>query len=189
MNRLPDVTWIGIAAKYGGFLGGVGYETTSGDMINLGTYDRVLFHAESLKVGLGLGGGAGAALVMALNCPNILTLCSDDYIAQKDVSVGVALGGKWSSFAKSSITTLRPLFNFGTKRFSDIIRLSRNADDIRNLGHLLYSNYAVFTQGRNEPQFICIDIPVGGYAAELSLTTSFQKFWIQDFIPSPPVSS
>ena len=35
-------TWIGFGIKYGGMLTGVGYETLTGDMINLQSFDSYM---------------------------------------------------------------------------------------------------------------------------------------------------
>lgn len=183
--NLPNVTWLGVGAKYGGFLGGVGAETISGWMMNLGTYDRVIFNVESIKFGLGLGGGAGGCLIIALNCPNPQSLVSDSYQVQGNVDVGISLGNRWGGFARSAVRHLRPLMNMGPQAVRMLIQGSRHADDVRNLGHLLYSNYSLLSQGNTTPQLITIDIPVGGFAVELSVTSSLQKFSIVDYIAAP----
>ncbi len=183
---LPNVTWIGVGAKYGGFLGGVGAETTTGWMINLGSFDRVIFNVESIKIGLGLGGGTGACLIVALNCLSPQALVTDTYEVQGNVDLGISLGNRWGGFARSAIRHLRPFMDMGPQAARMIIKGARNADDLRNLGHLLYNNYGLLTQGKSTPQLITIDIPVGGFAAELSITSSFQKFSIVEYIVAPP---
>lgn len=174
-EKLPSVTWIGVGAKYGGIIGAVGVETNSCWMVNLETFETVTLNIESIKFGLGLGGGLGGCMVIALNCPHPRVLIKDSWEAQKNIDLSVSLGARWAEFAKSSIIYLKPLIKMGPSAVKGIIEGSKRADDLRNLGHLIYGNYSLWTKGKPDPQIMVVDFPVGGYALELSVTSSLQR--------------
>ncbi len=183
-SNLAQATWIGTGIKYGGMLTGFGYETTNGWMINLATHDIVLFDQQSMKIGLGLGGGVGKVFVLALNCRNPLHLVQDSFEAQGNVDIAVSLGSRWGEFARGTFRHLRPLMNLGRESFRTLAIGAANAGHVRDVGHQVFNAYSVISSGTS-PQLICMDIPLAGAAIELSISSSIQKFRMLDYLISP----
>lgn len=162
-------TWLGIGAKYGGFLGFFGAESTQGKIFSI--YDASYRHSFSLtnaRLGLGLGGGGGLVALCVFNCPNIWQIHNT---SNNDWGVNVSLGGKWSAVVKtlSNYKFFTTVAKIGTKlRIHD----PKDLDSIRNSLHYLYNEYDVATATPGVPKVVSIDLPAG-MGVELSASYSF----------------
>jgi hypothetical protein len=156
-------SWIGLGIKGGGTLGFLGMETLEGTVTNLGfPQDSHSLNVTSIRLGIGLGGGAGYVAVMVYKCGNLMNL---NGTKTTDWSINVALGEKWDGVVKG-------LKNY--KFFSTVARIGAklskavpsDVDNIRNSMSYLYTAYDIY--GMSGPKLVTIDIPFAGVGAEVS---------------------
>lgn len=157
-------SWIGLGVKGGGTLGFVGLETMEGVVSNIGYPQHShSLNVSSIRLGAGLGGGAGLVAIMIFNCPNLMNLSGTQSL---DWSLNLALGAKWDGVVKGLKTY---------KFFATVARIGgklinatpADTDNIRNAMSYLYSTYDMV--GMSGPKLVSIDIPFAGIGAEVSL--------------------
>lgn len=164
---LERKTWLGIGGKVGGTLFVVGMEDTTGLIFNIGNPNiRAGFSLTSVRLGPGLGGGAGLTAICVFNCDNIWRLHNTQ---TTDWGVNLSLGEKWDSVVKA-------LKNM--KFFAKIARIGpklkgfkpSDIESLRNDLHYLYNAYDIASSG-GDPKVICLDTPASiGLEVSLNYT-------------------
>ena len=156
--------WIGVGVKVGGMLGLVGGEGLVGHIHNVGfPHYANTMTISGLRLGYGLGGGAGLVAIFIFNSNNPFLDFNGKSI--EDWELNVSMGEKWDD-------TLAIIKNY--KLFS-ILRRSKwilaassakNISDIRNCMSYLYTLYDLTdTSG---PKIVTVDIPFAGMGEELA---------------------
>lgn len=174
-NKFLLNTWMGIGIKHGGFLGFIGGESTNGRFFSL--YDPMAFQAgfslTNARLGIGLGGSAGAVLMMAFNCPNLWRLNGEP---ASDWGLNITMGKRWSEL----LTALQhhkmiPIVANVAKSLknspSGVLQLE-GLESCRNFLHYIYNAWDLGLMD-NKPKFMSIDIPLTGKGLEISATYSF----------------
>jgi hypothetical protein len=158
-------SWAGYGIKTGGTLAIVGVEGIAGQLFNLGDRSSGSFNMLSMRIGAGLGAGTGLCAVFAFNTPNLWSLNGKK---TKDLSLNFSIGGKWCDFFKFlTKTKYADLLVETTKQLSKTKQLNlKQAENARNIGSALYTNYDLHTASGSS--MIAIDIPGAGIGLELS---------------------
>ena len=131
-NFLERKTWLGIGGKVGGTLFVVGAEDTTGCVFNLSNPNvRAWFSLTSVRLGPGLGGGAGLTAMCVFNCDNIRRLHNTQ---TTDWGVNISLGEKWDSVVKA------------LKNMKFFAKIARIGPKLKGLSRVISSLYAmIFT--------------------------------------------
>jgi hypothetical protein len=171
------MNWFGVGVKGGGSIGPGGFETTEGYISNLG----LISHSHSinisyLRVGPGLGAGAGMCAIYVFNCMNPQNLHGK---SDSSWSINVSLGGKWSDIAK--VLGKSKLLKIVPKVIGGITKATRSeVDDLRNIGSYLYTAYELKDITRDK--VIVIDIPFAGVGLELSAQQLYGTIYIGELM-------
>lgn len=168
-------TWFGVGVKGGGSIGPGGFETMEGYITNLGMPSHShSINISYLRVGPGLGAGAGLCAIYVFNCMNPQNLHGK---TDSSWSVNVSLGGKWSDvvkfLAKSKLFQLAPKLVGGISKAS-----TYDLDSLRNIGSNLFTLYEVREYSRDK--VVTIDIPFAGVGLELSAHKLYGTIYIGD---------
>jgi len=157
-------SWLGIGVKGGGTLALVGAETLFGEVTNLGfVQDRHTITISSIRVGAGLGGGAGFVVIIVYNCANLMNL---DGTEATDWSINIALGAKWDAVAK--VLAKKQFFMTLIKLGNKFAKATPgDLDNLRNSMSYLYTCYGIASM--KGPTVVTLDIPFAGVGAELSV--------------------
>ncbi len=173
MNKYNS--WFGYGIKTGASFIIAGVEGMSGKFFNLGDLSSGSFSMLSARVGPGLGAGIGLCAVFAFNTQNLWNLHNK---TTKDVSMNFSIGGKWLEFVK--------LLKHG-KHADTLIEITKvisksqslkavHAENIRNVGSALYTNYDL--HANSGERFVAIDIPGAGVGLEMSFNCMQAKLEI-----------
>jgi hypothetical protein len=189
-------TWFGVGGKIGGVMIGAGFESTTGYLFNL---ENPAFNApftiENVRLGPGLGGSAGACVLIILNCRSVLTLHNSDVT---DWGLNVALGAKLDGLVKllrgaKEFDLLWPVARqalrvVGQMRGGTVQMAKKVAPALKGMGltpddfdkiktAVNYAWNAKNTLDRDSKPFIlALDIPGVGYGLEVSLVYTQGKF-------------
>ena len=158
-------SWSGYGIKTGGTLAIIGLEGISGQLFNLADRSAGSFNMMSMRLGAGLGAGTGLCAVFAFNTQNLWSLNGKK---TKDLCFNFSIGGKWCDYFKF-LTKMKyaDLLAKTTKQISKTKNLPlTQAEDIRNIGSALYTNYDMHTSSGTS--LVAIDIPGAGIGLELS---------------------
>ena len=175
--------WFGVGVKGGGTLGLVGFETMEGNISNLGMPSHSHgINMSYLRVGAGLGGGAGLCLIFVFNSVNPKVL---DQTNDSTWSINVSLGAKWSDAAK--VLAKSRIFQIAPKLLSGLGKATvQNMDEIRNSASYLYTMFEITQQTRDK--VVTIDVPFAGVGAELSLQKLYGTIFIDDLQMKTPTT-
>lgn len=167
--------WFGVGVKGGGSIGPGGFETMEGYISNLG----IPSHSHSinisyLRIGPGLGAGAGMCAIFVFNCMNPQNLHQK---SDSSWSINVSLGGKWSDIAKA--LSKSKLFTIAPKLVNGLGRVTLGElDEIRNISSYLFNAYELKETSRDK--VVVIDIPLAGVGLELSAHKLYGTIYIGD---------
>lgn len=172
-------TWIGYGVKVGGSAGLIGAETTDGKVCNLGYTTEVYpFNITSIRLGVGLGGGAGVVAIILFNCIVIQSL---NDTTTSDWSLNVSLGGKWSEIVKG--IRKRRFYAALARTMGDLTNASpEDITRIRNVCSYMYSAVEAEKLMPGTFSAIVLDIPAAGIGAELSLSGLFGIMTVGELI-------
>ncbi len=173
MNNFMN--WFGVGVKGGGTLGLVGFETMEGSISNLGVPShKHSLNMTYLRLGAGLGGGAGLCAIFVYNCSNPQNLHGTN---DASWSINVSLGAKWSDVVKFMAKS--KLFEIAPKLVNGFSKATKaDLDNIRNSASYLYTVYEITDQTKNK--VITIDIPFAGVGAEISAQKLYGTIYIGD---------
>jgi hypothetical protein len=166
-------TYIGVATKAGGMIM-AGAEATTGRLYNLANPGyNVLFTMNSVKFGIGAGGGIGTVLVLAYNIRKLRDLEKTNQ--GWDWGIGVDLGPVRGKALVSAISNHKGIMT--AIEMAKKMRLGQGnpalaGEDLTNLRLLGHQVYNLSKMSSAEPEMICIDLPVGGAGLELSFSFS-----------------
>ena len=167
--------WIGIGVKGGGTLFVVGAELLEGGLLRLDPPNEThSFQVFSVRLGLGLGGGAGLAVLLVFNCDNLWKLNDTDL---NDWGVNLSLGGKWDSLVKGlkNIKFFETVIKAGSK-FKNLT--PKDMETFRNAMHMFYNSYDIGTTSPGATKVIAIDVPGAGVGLEISVNYTMGKIEI-----------
>ncbi len=173
MNNFMN--WFGVGVKGGGTLGLVGFETMEGYISNLGmpSHSHAL-NMTYLRLGAGLGGGAGLCAIFVYNCSNPQNLHRKN---DASWSINVSLGAKWSDVVKFMAKS--KLFEVAPKLVNSFSKATKaDLDNIRNSASYLSTVYEITDQTKDK--VITIDIPFAGVGAEISAQKLYGTIYIGD---------
>jgi hypothetical protein len=168
-------TWFGVGVKGGGSIGIGGFETMEGYISNLGMPSHThSINISYLRMGAGLGAGAGLCAIYVFNCRNPQNLHQK---TDATWSVNVSLGGKWSDVVK--FLSKSKLFSIAPKLVSGISKASAyDLDSLRNIASNLMTMYEVTEYSKDK--VVTIDIPLAGVGLELSAQKLYGTIFIGD---------
>lgn len=172
-------TWCGVGVKGGGTLFAVGMEYLAGDLRNLGQLGELhSFQMMSVRIGPGLGGGAGYVACIVFDCLNLWNLNDTE---SSDWSINVALGGKWSEVVKglSKYKFFPTLLKIGEAAGKQTALVPADIDNLRNGASYFWTGCDIGKRG-NGPKLVTIDIPFAGVGVELSAHWTQGKIEILD---------
>ncbi|MEZ0485643.1 hypothetical protein [Fibrella aquatica] len=165
----PNTTWIGVGNKSGGIVMVAGIESVTGKLWRLDGSQSVSFSYTNARLGLGLGGTVGSAvLVAAFGCPDPATISR---INTNDWSVAFSTGSNLAGILR------------GLPRYGQMLRLARilnsglnravrvDVENLRSLGSVLYTHVDMAT-ANNEPKLITVDLPYLSASVEISASYS-----------------
>ncbi len=157
--------WIGAGVKAGGTAILARLEDTEGVVVRADTFRNARYVGiSSFRAGVGFGISGNPVVLIMFNTPDPAYF---DGQSTSDWGVNLALGASWSKMAKG-LTQYRffqiigNVAKFGWKTASP-----DDMEAIRNSLHVLYSSMAA--AGETSPNLVCIDVPVGGVGAEVSI--------------------
>lgn len=173
--------WFGVGVKVGGTLGMVGFETMEGYISNLGLPSHThSFNMSYLRLGAGLGGGAGLCLIFVFNSINPKVL---DQTNDSTWSINVSLGGKWSDVVKA--LNASKIFQLAPKLVSGLTKATKfDLDNIRNSVSYIWTTAELTQQTKNK--VVAIDVPFAGVGAELSAQQLYGTIFVGDLRISQP---
>lgn len=173
--------WFGVGLKGGGTLGVVGFETMEGSISNLGMPSHShSINMSYMRVGAGLGGGAGLCMIYVYNCINPKVL---DGTNDSSWSINISLGEKWSSIA--SYLSKSKIFDLAPKLIGGLATATKfDLDNIRNVASYLFTAYELTDMTKNK--VVAIDVPLAGIGAEISAQKLYGTIFIGDLTQKKP---
>jgi hypothetical protein len=165
----PTNIWFGIAVKGGGHFFLVGKDTVEGWLVSVDNYENNFFlNVDGWRLGPGLGGGVGVALVIVTSMRNPNAL-HGHMVGGKDFQA--SLGAKWGTLAKgvsklSVVQKLAQRSKFATKVGKGAITLAE-WEKTRELIKGTIGALGIDLDAA-EPQVEVIDLPGVGTGLELS---------------------
>lgn len=169
-DQIDRNTWLAVGEKAGVHAILWGAEYTAGELVNIRHNNwKYEFGITGLRIGPGIGAGAGYVLVFLFNCvsPNQL-----HQTKVADWGLNLSVGGKLDDVAMA----LKNL-----KLFSAIGKVGKaaaygvkNADKIRDAAHTIYTGLEI-SKNSFQPSVVCLDTPIG-VGGEVSLFNVYGTF-------------
>jgi len=157
-------SWMGMGVKVGGIVGLIGFESTVGYVCNLGNpvyVDPITI--SGVRIGAGLGGGAGVVLIFIYNCGN--PYASLHETKTTDWAINLSMGGKWSS----AVAALKNYKVFATVNRVKGLLVNLTPGDMSNIRNCMSYIYGIYDlTDISGPKVITIDVPFAGIGEELS---------------------
>jgi hypothetical protein len=161
--------WIGAGVKAGGTAILAGLEDTEGVVVRADTFRTARYVGiSSFRAGLGIGISGNPVVLIMFNTtdPSVF-----DGRSTSDWGVNLSLGPNWGKLAKG-LTQYRFFEVIG--RVAKLGWQTATPDDLealRNALHILYSSLGA--AGESGPGLLCLDVPVGGVGAEVSVVATW----------------
>ncbi len=154
--------WYGVGFKTGGQLAVLGYETAAAWMMNFGSQPSGSIVIDGIRLGAGLGGSAGATIVLAFNYASLRDALGS---SSGQFDFALSLGKKWSGLLKGLPGTFA-----GLKEIAAIGQTVDSLDHLAKVGKRLQAieNFAAWAKvlvnfsgiDPNSSGFSVIDIPI-----------------------------
>ncbi|GEM_PF-2733715 len=181
--------WFGLAVNYGGQAVVIGPRTLNAWLFSVDNYNHhFLLTGEGWRLGPGLGGSVGLALVVVTSLHEPRQM---NQFFNSGVDVAVSLGGRWDEFGRSAgrLPVVRRL----ARKVETIRRRNRaleygmreltmlSPDDYNNLRKNFLDLVSVteLETDRDTPQMASIGIPGLGAGVELGLFWQFNNYRVE----------